>query len=187
MYLVRDLLLCDHAILKGHFLQDLDLSSIFGALFEQLEIGSRDQLAFGALLRHREVLGDEGFGRYCKKMDTRQRNIFRILSQTFDDKDFHLHVAKKRLDKDGVSFGMIPNSIINKLLDRYNRTIRAEGAVMLTRQLENSAEDERWDLLVPYIGSFIKFLGHLLTDASPKVINQKYLATTIDRKKIIKN
>ena len=80
--------------------------------------------------------------------------------------DFHL--SKKR-SREGVSFGIIPNVVINKLLDKQNRTMRAEGAVMLKRELENSADSDQWALLLPYTGSFIKFLGSLLTDASPKV------------------
>ena len=63
---------------------------------------------------------------------------------------------------------MISNATINKLLDRQNRTMRAEGAVMLTQELEN-AEPEKFALLLPYMGSFIKFLGTLSEEASPKV------------------
>ena len=43
---------------------------------------------------------------------------------------------------------------------------------MLKRELENGADSEQWALLLPYTGSFIKFLGNLLSDASPKVIFQ---------------
>ena len=46
--------------------------------------------------------------------------------------------------------------------------MRAEGAVMLTQELEN-AEPEKFALLLPYMGSFIKFLGTLSEEASPKV------------------
>ena len=143
------------------------MSSIFNALFDQLEIRNRDQFAFSALLRHREVLGPEEFARYLEKMEERQRNTFRLLSQSYEDKDFHL--SKKR-PKEGTSFGMIPNAIINKLLDRQNRTMRAEGALMLIQELEQASEEfDRFTLLLPYLGSFIKFLGNLLLDASPKV------------------
>ena len=146
----------------------MDLTTIFIALFDQLEIRSRDQFAFGALLRHREIMGPQEFLRFTDKMDTRQKNTFRILSQNLEDKDFHLN---KKRPKDGVSFGMIPNYIINKLLDKHNRTMRAEGAIMLIRELENSAEKDhdKLSLLLPYMGSFVKFLGSLLSDASPKV------------------
>ena len=88
------------------------------------------------------------------------------MESSHDNKDF---VLSKKRPKEGVSFGMIPNSIINKLMDKQNRTMRAEGAVMLKRELENAADSENWTLLLPYTGSFIKFLGSLLSDASPKV------------------
>ena len=151
------------------------MKPIFAALFDQLEIRTRDQFAFSALLRHREVLGESEFSRLSGQMEPRQRNTFRTLGQSYENKDFHL--SKKR-SKDGVSFGMVPNSIINKLLDKHNRTMRAEGAIMLKRQLEKEATDaavspeqtDRFGLLLPYVGSFIKFLGGLLSDASPKVI-----------------
>ena len=55
------------------------------------------------------------------------------VGNSFEDKDFH--IAKRR-PKDGVSFGMIPNTTINKLLDRQNRSMRAEGALTLTQELE---------------------------------------------------
>lgn len=143
------------------------MTPIFNGLFDQLEIRSRDGFAFGALLRHREVLGQNDFESYIEKMDERQRNTFRILSQSYEDRDFHL--SKKR-PREGVSFGMIPNAIINKLLDRQNRNMRAEGAVMLMQELEQAAtHEQKMDLLLPYMGSFIRFLGNLLLDASPKV------------------
>lgn len=149
------------------FKKSLDLTPIFKGLFDQLEIRSRDGFAFGALLRHREVLGQNDFESYIEKMDERQRNTFRILSQSYEDRDFHL--SKKR-PREGVSFGMIPNAIINKLLDRQNRNMRAEGAVMLMQELEQAAtQHQKMDLLLPYMGSFIRFLGNLLLDASPKV------------------
>ena len=149
------------------FLQKIDLKPIFAGLYDQLEIRTRDQFAFSALLRHREVLGEETFARISGQMEPRQRNTFRTLSQSYENKDFHL--SKKR-SKDGVSFGMIPNGIINKLLDKHNRTMRTEGAIMLKRELEKALEQtDRFGLLLPYVGSFIKFLGGLLSDASPKV------------------
>jgi hypothetical protein len=94
--------------------------------------------------------------------------MFSNMSQSYEDKDFH--ILKKR-PKDGVSFGMIPNNIINRLLDKHNRNMRAEGSVMLKRELENTSENDpdRFSLLLPYTGSFVKFLGNLLSDASPKV------------------
>ena len=163
-------------LVPGIYAQEIhkiDLKPIFAALFDQLEIRTRDQFAFSALLRHREVLGEAEFSRISNQMEPRQRNTFRTLGQSYENKDYHL--SKKR-SRDGASFGMVPNSIINKLLDKHNRTMRTEGAIMLKRQLEKEATDssleqtDRFGLLLPYVGSFIKFLGGLLSDASPKVI-----------------
>lgn len=48
------------------------------------------------------------------------------------------------------------------------RNGRAEGALLLRRELENSAED-KFGQLLPYVGSFIKYIGELLSDNNPKV------------------
>ena len=57
------------------------MTPLFSALFDQLEIRNRDQFAFSALLRHRELLGPEAFQRLTEKMDTRQKNTFRLLGK----------------------------------------------------------------------------------------------------------
>ena len=56
------------------------------------------------------------------------------LGHSYEDKDFHL---SRRRPKDGVSFGMITNTTINKLLDRQNRTMRAEVR-MLNREIHKT-------------------------------------------------
>ena len=106
-------------------------------MYDQLEAKNRDEYAFSALLRHREILGPDGFHRYSNKIDVRQKNTFKRMESSNENKDFHL--SKKR-SREGVSFGMIPNTIINRLLDKQNRTMRAEGSVMLKRELENAAD-----------------------------------------------
>ena len=62
-------------------IQKIDLKPIFAALFDQLEIRTRDQFAFSALLRHREVLGEVEFSRISSQMEPRQRNTFRTLGK----------------------------------------------------------------------------------------------------------
>jgi len=52
------------------------------------------------------------------------------------------------------------------IFDCSNRNGRAEGSLLLKRELENSAE-EKFGQLLPYIGSFIKFLGGLLVSILP--------------------
>ena len=49
------------------------------------------------------------------------------MESSHENRDFHL--SKKR-SREGVSFGMIPNTIINRLLDKQNRTMRAEGKII---------------------------------------------------------
>ncbi len=150
------------------YFQRVNIVPIIQALHDQLDVKERDQFAFSALLRHREVMGQKRYADLANQVDPRQRNMFKILSTSYEDKDFH--ISKKR-PKDGVSFGMVPNNIINKLLDRSNRNFRAEGALYLKRDLEEASQTDpdRFSLLLPYLGSFVKFLGNLLLDASPKV------------------
>ena len=50
----------------------------------------------------------------------------------------------------------------------FSRNGRAEGSLLLKRELENCVE-EKFGQLLPYIGSFLKFLGGLLSDNNPKV------------------
>ena len=151
-----------------YIFQNINITPIIEALFDQLDVKERDQYAFNALLRHRETLGPKRYAEHANHVDPRQRNLFKILSTSYEDKEFR--ISKKR-PKDGVSFGMVPNNIINKLLDRGNRNYRAEGALFLKRDLEEASQSDpdRFALLLPYLGSFVKFLGNLLLDASPKV------------------
>lgn len=60
----------------------------------------------------------EEYAECLAKVPKKSQQMFNSLSQGYDNKDFHL---SKRPPKDGVSFGMIPNSIINKLMDKHNR------------------------------------------------------------------
>ena len=62
------------------------MEPIFNALFDQLEVRNRDQFAFSALLRHREVLGPEGFNRYSNKIDARQKNTFKRMESSHENK-----------------------------------------------------------------------------------------------------
>ena len=41
-----------------------------------------------------------------------------------------IFICPKKRSREGVSFGMIPNTIINRLLDKQNRTMRAEGKII---------------------------------------------------------
>ncbi len=76
------------------------------------------QYAFSALMRHREAMTEEEYNGYTDKIPKKSRNLFKVLSQSYENKDFHV---AKRPPKDGVSFGMIPNTIVNRLLEKHNR------------------------------------------------------------------
>ncbi len=76
------------------------------------------QYAFSALMRHREAMTEEDYNGYTEKISKKSRNLFKVLSQSYENKDFHV---AKRPPKEGVSFGMIPNTIINRLLEKHNR------------------------------------------------------------------
>ena len=76
------------------------------------------QYAFSALMRLREAISEEEYNKYSEKVPKKSRNLFKMLNQSYENKDFH--VAKKP-PKDGVSFGMIPNTIVNRLMEKHNR------------------------------------------------------------------
>ena len=76
------------------------------------------QYAFSALLRHREAMSEEEYNGYTENVPKKSRNLYKMLSQSYENKDFHV---SKRPPKDGVSFGIIPNPIINRLMEKHNR------------------------------------------------------------------
>ena len=133
-----------------------------------MDVKERDQYACSALVRHRDILGNQKFDQLVAKVDKVQQNQFQILSTNFEDKDFHL--ARVR-SKNGVSFGMIPNSVIGKVLDKTNKKVRVQGSLMLKKEVEDAGQNDpdKFALLMPYIGSFVKFLGDMLHDQYPKV------------------
>ena len=61
------------------------------------------------------------------------------MESSHENRDFHL--SKKR-SREGVSFGMIPNTIINRLLDKQNRTMRAEGKIITFVNKEQRAAEK---------------------------------------------
>ncbi|XP_059088939.1 TOG array regulator of axonemal microtubules protein 1-like [Tigriopus californicus] len=147
------------------YLTDTDLSPLITSLYEQLNVKQREQFAFGALIRHQELLGARQFAQLSEDANRRDQAAFNAMCHNYEDRDYH--IAKRR-PREGVSFGLIPNHVINRVLDRTNRQERAEGSILLKRELENDVND--LSLLLPYMGSFLKFLSALLDDHSPKVL-----------------
>ena len=76
------------------------------------------QYAFSALLRHREAMSEDEYNGYTENVPKKSQNLYKMLSQSYENKDFHV---SKRPPKDGVSFGIIPNPIINRLMEKHNR------------------------------------------------------------------
>ena len=147
------------------YLQETEILPNIQNLHAELNNKERSTQFFGALLRVQEVLGAAAFEGWKKQLHSKERNLFRSMTMNNEDKDYH--TTKKR-PNDGVSFGMITNTTINRAMDRTNRHERSEGAELIKAELENGKED--LGLLLPYMGSFIKFLGGLLVDRNPKVI-----------------
>ncbi len=158
-------------LLPGIFLpyvDDLSLKPIVLALFEQLDTPRRRSYGFPSLLRHQELLGAKKFDELSEEVAIPDRNAFQRMCRSVDE-DFKMMVkGTKRRPRDGVSFGLIPNRIINRLLDQNNPNDRSEGAVLLRKELEIQQEDI--GLLLPYIASFVQFLGTLLTESHSKVV-----------------
>ena len=147
------------------YLQETEILPNIQKLHSQLNVKERQTYHFGALLRCQELLGAETFVGWKKQIPSKERNLFRSMTLNYEDQDYH--ISKKR-PTDGVSFGLITNPTINRAMDRTNRHERSEGAEMIKTELDENKED--LGLLLPYMGSFIKFLGGLLDDRNPKVI-----------------
>jgi hypothetical protein len=63
---------------------------------------------------------EEEYSGYSESVPKKSRNLYKMLSQSYENKDFHV---SKRPPKDGVSFGIIPNAIVNRLLEKHNRLV----------------------------------------------------------------
>ena len=152
-----------------HLIHDINIRPIIGALFDQLEDKDRSQEAFASLLRHKEALKDKAFKDVMEdaEVPVAQERRFNDMCNDYGD-DIEHHVARRR-PKDGASFGLIPNVVVNRLLDKTNRQERVTGSMELKRiLLEN--DDDNIGLLLPYLHSFLRFLGDLLYDQNPKVL-----------------
>lgn len=120
------------------------------------------------------MLGHELFEEYSDSASRMDRKKFKQLSESAQnrdeivgDVDGELINLRKKRPKNGTSFGIIPNLIINRAIDKTNRHERAEGSSLLRKELEKNRDN--LEELIPYLGGFIKFLGTLLYDSSPKV------------------
>ena len=104
------------------FLADYCSDPIIAALFSELDSATERQgPAYDSLLRYREALGENQFNEISQRCSSdRQRTLFVMISR---QRDGYGGVGANgsngkisgRLPPDGMSFGVVPNTIINKL------------------------------------------------------------------------
>ena len=109
------------------------------------------------------LTGDRNFQYYLRAANNKQRKHFRLLCN--DLENFNPNSKKPQSDK---SFGLIPNKIVNKLLDKSNGNVRGEGSEMLQYEIEKCVKIEE---IVPFLKSFLAFLSGFLEDINSRVIN----------------
>ncbi len=134
------------------------------------------------------ALNKKRFAEYSEDASIPDRDLFDRLSRSTEAED-EATLMKKR-PREGISFGLVPNKIINKvcrctdkkkkkepnqemvpsfqMLDKSNRHERGEGAHLLRRELD--AQQGDLGLLLPYAASFLRFLGAIMGDGNPKVL-----------------
>ena len=104
------------------FLADYCSDPLISALYSELDSAiERQGPAYDALLRYREALGENQFNEISQRCSSdRQRTLFVMISRQRDgyggigSNGANGKIAGK-LPPDGMSFGVIPNTIINKL------------------------------------------------------------------------
>jgi hypothetical protein len=130
------------------------------ALHEQLDQRSREGKAFAALLRFRELIGEEAFAEDVEDASLPDREAFRRLALGHEEQQ-RFEFGRRR-PRDGVSFGIVPNATVNACLDRANRRERADGADILKRQLKKMDNDDL-SVLLPYMPAFLKVTTELIS------------------------
>ena len=104
------------------FLANYNSDPIIAALYSELDNPVRRQTpAFDALLRYCDALGNSQFEEVSQRSSSeRERNLFAMLRRQHDGcgEGSSFGATGKingRLPPDGISFGIVPNTIINKL------------------------------------------------------------------------
>ena len=113
--------------LEEDFLATYSSDPLIAALYSELDSAiERQGPAYDALLRYREALGENQFNEISQRCSSdRQRTLFVMISR---QRDGYGGIGANgangkisgRLPPDGMSFGCIPNTIINKL-GKYRR------------------------------------------------------------------
>ena len=94
------------------------LDPLVTALYGQLASSVRRESAVAALMRLRESLGRETFDRLSHScVSPRDRQMFHTATSALDHQGGAFHSSGKK-PPDGVSFGSVPNVIVNRLLEK---------------------------------------------------------------------
>ena len=96
--------------------------------------------------------GERNFEHYTRSVPNKER------------KEFDPTSRKPAGEK---SFGMIPNKIVNKLLDKSNSNVRGEASEMLQIEIERSVKIRE---IIPFLKSFLGFLSGLMEDINSRVV-----------------
>ena len=122
------------------------------------------------------LIGHTNFEYYLKTANNKQRTHFRLLCNGLEN-----FPTNSKRPQNGRSFGLIPNKIVNKLLDKSNGNVRGEGSEMLQYEIEKSVRIEE---IVPFLKSFLAFLSGLVEDINSRVINNILYTLLILQKRL---
>jgi len=137
------------------------------SLYEQLDQPKRENKAFLALIHFRELIGEDNFKEDSQDASLPDQEIFRTLERGHEEQ--HNFDFNKKRPRDGTSFGIIPNRVLNECLNKGNRSERPKGAEKVVKILRRT-DDEEFAVLLPYMPAFLKFLARLLNDSNPNVV-----------------
>ena len=103
------------------------------------------------------MIGERNFEHYA-----RQRKDFGHLSKNIEE----FYPTSKKPDGEK-SFGIVPNKIVSKLLDKSNSNVRGEASEKLQIEIARCSKIQD---LIPFLKSFLEFLNNLLEDINSRVV-----------------
>ena len=111
---------------------------------------------------YKKMTGDRNFEHYIRSGPDKQSKHSGHLSKNIEEFD---PTSKK--PEGAKSFGMIPNKIVNKLLDKSNSNVRGEASEMLQIEMERCVKIQD---IIPFLKSFLGFLSGLVEDINSRVV-----------------